>query len=91
VVCAPSPGYVAEQGSLANLPVLTKSERDILIEAAKALNEDMPAVVEKPVPAIAGDRPGDEFNRRGDVRALLREHGWALVKPAPSCATARRR
>jgi hypothetical protein len=26
------------------------------------------------------DRPGDDFNRRGDVRAVLRQHGWTLTK-----------
>jgi hypothetical protein len=26
-------------------------------------------------------RPGDDFNRRGDVRAILVQSGWALVKP----------
>ena len=27
------------------------------------------------------DRPGDEFNKRGDVRAVLDRHGWSLEKP----------
>lgn len=26
------------------------------------------------------DRPGDDFNHRGDVRAVLRKHGWALAQ-----------
>ncbi|MCC7350198.1 MAG: DUF3987 domain-containing protein [Phycisphaerales bacterium] len=26
------------------------------------------------------DRPGDDFNRRGDVRAVLAQHGWSLAK-----------
>lgn len=26
------------------------------------------------------DRPGDDFNKRGDVRAVLRQHGWTLAK-----------
>ena len=28
-----------------------------------------------------GERPGDDFNRRGDVRAELVSAGWALAKP----------
>jgi hypothetical protein len=27
-----------------------------------------------------GDRPGDDFNRRGDVREILTQHGWACVR-----------
>jgi hypothetical protein len=27
------------------------------------------------------ERPGDDFNRRGDVRAVLAQAGWALAKP----------
>lgn len=27
------------------------------------------------------DRPGDDFNRRGDVRTVLAQHGWSLAKP----------
>ena len=26
-------------------------------------------------------RPGDDFNQRGDVRAVLNKHGWRCVKP----------
>ncbi len=28
------------------------------------------------------DRPGDDFNQRGDVRAVLAQHGWALAQSA---------
>ena len=27
-----------------------------------------------------GERPGDDFNRRGDVRALLERAGWVLAR-----------
>jgi len=26
------------------------------------------------------ERPGDDFNGRGDVRAVLTQHGWALAR-----------
>jgi len=29
---------------------------------------------------LSGSRPGDEFNERGDVREVLRRHGWTLVR-----------
>lgn len=34
-----------------------------------------------PVSSVSASiRPGDEFNARGDVREILRRHGWTLVK-----------
>jgi hypothetical protein len=80
-LCAPSPGYVLEQSSFENPPILTEAERNVLIEAARALNERVPQP--EPVRAVTGEvgRPGDEFNARGDVRALLLKAGWSLVKP----------
>ena len=33
-----------------------------------------------PVSADSADRPGDDFNSRGDVRAVLEQHGWTLVR-----------
>lgn len=32
-----------------------------------------------PMSADSGHRPGDDYNRRGDVRALLASHGWTYV------------
>jgi len=31
-------------------------------------------------PPENADRPGDDFNRRGDVRTLLEQHGWVRTK-----------
>jgi hypothetical protein len=31
-------------------------------------------------PADIDSRPGDDFNQRGDVRSVLRKHGWTLAK-----------
>jgi len=79
-LCAPSPGYELLQGDLASLPILTAAERDVLLSAAWALNEALPAP--EPIPAGCSNlaRPGDDFAARGDVRAVLARHGWALVK-----------
>jgi len=35
--------------------------------------------VSRPVVGAATDRPGDDFNTRGDVRAVLETHGWCRV------------
>jgi hypothetical protein len=78
-VCTPTAGYELVQGELTCLPVLTESQRQILLDAAWALNEYIP----KPAPIPTGSdatvlRPGDEYNARGNMAELLRSHGWEL-------------
>jgi len=89
-LCAPSPGYAVVQGDLAQLPVLTTADREILLEAAYSLNEYIPDVVGEPrrdvcgsanAPSAPGARPGDDFNARGDIRNILLKHGWTIFKP----------
>lgn len=82
-LCAPTPGYSLEQGSLENLPTITASEREQLLEAAWSLNQhQVPPVGEVASASVDGSlRPGDDFNQRGEVRELLIRHGWRLVKP----------
>jgi len=91
-LCAPTPGYEVIQGSLCDLPILTEAERDVLLRCAWELNEHVPDVVDGPRPPKNnvhmsstvpnnGDRPGDDFNSRGDVREILRKHGWTLTQP----------
>jgi hypothetical protein len=79
-LCAPSSGYELLQGDFTSLPILTPDERDILLSAAWALNEHLPAP--EPIPAGCSNlaRPGDDFAERGDVRAVLARHGWTLAK-----------
>jgi len=93
-LCAPTDGYELVQGDLCKLSVLTEAEREIVLQAAWALNEYIPPVVDAPVAttlarvantdgqATTGpsDRPGDDFNARGDVRAILEQHGWVRTK-----------
>lgn len=79
-LCAPTPGYVLERGSFDGIPLLNETERSLLIEAACALNETLPPVTRTPAGTAANGRPGDDFNERGDVRELLRRHGWELVR-----------
>lgn len=79
-LCAPTTGYILEQGTFENLPVLTADEQAVLIEAARSLTEIVPPVETMNFGAANG-RPGDDFNSRGDVRQLLRRHGWTLFLP----------
>jgi len=86
-LCAPTDGYGIIQGDLCQLPVLTGPEREVLLQAAWELNEYVPPAVDGPKhpsgrepPQCSTDRPGDEYNQRGDVRATLKEHGWVRTK-----------
>ncbi len=89
-LCAPTAGYVALQGDLRALPVVTADERDVLLGCAWALDESprpQRPVLGEGVSSVssvsehaAGVRPGDDFNARGDVRELLRSHGWRQVR-----------
>lgn len=83
-LCAPSPGYELAQGDYGQLPILSDKERELLLEVAWSLNELQRAPEPEPVAATgdaADDRPGDDYNQRGDIRELLRRHGWTLVRP----------
>lgn len=81
-LCVPTHGYTIVQGDLASPPVLSAEERDSLLTAAWELNEAWDTS-HPSAPCEGGlhfasknTRPGDDFNRRGDVAALLRKHGW---------------
>ncbi len=84
-LCDPTDGYEIVQGSFENLPVISESQRNLLLTAAWELNSHVPAEQvrgeesHKAVVENSGTRPGDEFNVRGDHRGLLEKHGWVLV------------
>lgn len=79
-VCSPSRGYSLLQGTLTRLPLLSDLERGILRTAAWELNEVPIKPMSGPTKVEGSDRPGDDFNARGDVRALLERHGWVRVR-----------
>ncbi len=83
-VCDPSPGYALFQGSLSKLPKITAMEREALLRCAKILTEKPEATTSVARNATSGNGllPGDDFARRGDVRELLRRHGWQFVRTA---------
>lgn len=83
-LCDPSPGYQIVQGDFSAIPPITADERDTLLAAARSLDEIPP----KPIagsPSTAsrhsGTRPGDDYSARADIRPLLEEDGWRLVRP----------
>jgi hypothetical protein len=84
-VCHPSRRpYIIAQGNVLEIPMLTIDERAVLLNAARSLNR----YIEPPRPpvpprttsaGIAGDRPGDDFNRRANWSSILERHGWQCV------------
>jgi hypothetical protein len=81
----PSKGYELKHGSFVDIPNITSEERDILINSARACNrwvspQDIIGSNNKQKPGSNGLRPGDDFNERGDIRALLEKHGWIFRK-----------
>ena len=86
-LCAPTEGYEVVRGDLREVPVLTAAQRDTLLQATWDLNEYTPRPINGPslpdtrTDAAGSTRPGDEFNERGDIRPVLRDHGWTLVRP----------
>jgi hypothetical protein len=86
ILCAPTPGYTLLQGEFTRLPVLTAGERAKLLQAARSLNEWVPPVAAPKLPpsrsypsAPSAIQPGDDWNARADVPALLKHHGWEFV------------
>lgn len=80
-LCEPSPGYEVFQGSFEELPDLTETEYVTLILCAQVFDE-RPKTVTCPTPSSStgsGLRPGDDYDRRGDVSELLQRHGWRRV------------
>ena len=92
ILCAPSQGYVLCQNDYGHLPELAEKERETLLDAAWKLNEiaeeeepqtqtETQQPVGHPIASAApATRPGDDFNARGDFRALLQRHGWKPLR-----------
>jgi energy-coupling factor transporter ATP-binding protein EcfA2 len=76
--------YELLNGSFADIPEITAEEREKLLACARAFNEfvDRRKVVDgQPRKAATpGKRPGDDYNERADVRALLERHGWKPLR-----------
>lgn len=82
IMCDPSPGYRVIRGDLAAVPTISMADRDWLIKAARSLNEAPNHSDESSSQTKFSDgtQPGDDFNDRGDVAAILVRHGWRLLR-----------
>ena len=90
-VCAPTPGYRQIRGSLADIPTLTPDEMKLLLDTARSFNERAseppraPTAARSVRPSFADsfdDRPGTDFNRRGQKWFLdwLCSKGWKVTR-----------
>jgi len=81
----PSTGYQFERGGLLDVPMLTKEQIESVLDVARSFSEIPLNRSFEPQSDKApwqrksndGDQPGDHYNQRGDICALLRSHGWA--------------
>ena len=81
VVAPPTDGYKLIQGK--EIPIVTIDEREILLDAARSFNEIIEEV--KPQHTTKTSQsfsvsPFEDYNKRGDIAALLQSHGWSVVK-----------
>lgn len=82
VIAVPTEGYKYTQGTVRNLPQLTATERQVLLEAARSFNTVIEEVHHhtfvdsKPF----NKSPWVDYNERGDIIGLLQKHGWKVVK-----------
>jgi len=81
VVAPPSAGYQWIQGSYKTIPTLTVEERDTLLSACRSLNQylEESKVTQIEISPDYGHSPIDDYNKRGDVLALLEKHGWKTL------------
>jgi hypothetical protein len=82
VLVQPSPGYQFIQGGLSRIVTLSPDERDILFNAARALNTYFPRKQAKAFATNSQDRQGsplDDYDLRGDVVKLLEKHRWEVL------------
>ena len=86
VVAPPTPGYTLFHGSILAIPEITPEQREKLFAIAASFDETETEEVCEPsftIDASTGRSPFEDYNRRGDVVALLEKHGWAVVADKP--------
>lgn len=85
ICVSPSKGYSFERGGILDVPKLTQAEVDSLFEIAGSFSEVEikknagPVAVPWGGKKSSGSKPGDDYNRRADVPALLQKHGWTSI------------
>jgi len=86
---SPSENYVLENGDWSSIPTISEEDRDALLDLARSFDERPPteadaqnhsepsadsAAAHSPLgPDVT---PGDDYDFRADIPALLKQHGW---------------
>lgn len=69
--------YQLIQGSFDSIHLITVEERDVILDCARSFNQYIKPAQEKRVQGLNKQlMPGQDFDLRGDVQALLERHGW---------------
>jgi hypothetical protein len=81
VVAPPSDGYTIVQKGI---NIISIEERSTLFEVMRSFNEIIEEQIieahQRPSTKDYGVSPFEDYNKRGDVSALLQSHGWTIVK-----------
>jgi len=83
IIAAPSPGYKLVKNSFDKIPTISIEERDRLLAVARSFHEiDPPEMVHSNdyTQNTFEDRPGDAFNRSGDIISELLDNGWSIFR-----------
>lgn len=79
VIAPPTDGYTTIQGRV--IPIISIDERDTLLTIARSFNKIIEQVRQPRLPNNNDTiTTWDDYNKRGDVIALLEKHGWSVVK-----------
>ena len=91
VLAPPSSGYTLLQGELNDIPFVSANERALLLASARQLSQEpvepqqaRPQRQQRAARPTGGTRPGDDYNARGDIAAVLERHGWRFVRQMQS-------
>jgi putative DNA primase/helicase len=76
--------YAGGSLDLTAVPTITPEERNILLDAARSLNQLQETTTAEKRPQIVkkngtSSRPGDDFNARANWADILTPHGWTLT------------
>lgn len=84
-VAPPTQGYEFIQGNLSTINSITSAEYELLFTIARSFDQ-MPFKNEHLQTKVSTESqwngklsPFDDFNQRGDVLGILKEHGWTFI------------
>lgn len=80
----PTQGYQVVQGTINDLPILSREEHEKVLAIARGFNqyveEEPPKKLTKVEANIDLDNPFKNYNAAADVPGLLEKHGWSIVR-----------